>query len=89
MTVELMKDISSEVFKTMLLASGPVLFVSLLVGVLVSFLQAITQLQEFTLTFVPKILAVFLCLLFFLPWIANVLLDFTRNIINNIPVYIR
>ncbi len=89
MTVELMKDISSEVFKTMLLASGPVLLVSLLVGVVISFLQAITQLQEFTLTFVPKILAVFLCLLFFLPWIANVLLDFTRNIITNIPVYIR
>lgn len=89
MTVELIKQISSEVFKTVLLASGPVLLVSLLVGVLISFIQAITQLQEFTITFVPKIIAVFLCLLFFMPWITNVLLDFTRNIINNIPVYIK
>ncbi len=89
MTVELIKQISAEVFKTMLLASGPVLLVSLLVGVLISFIQAITQLQEFTITFVPKIIAVFLCLLFFMPWITNVLLDFTRNIINNIPAYIK
>lgn len=89
MTVELIKQISTEVFKTVLLASGPVLFVSLLVGVLISFIQAITQLQEFTITFVPKIIAVFLCLLFFMPWITNILLDFTRNIINNIPVYIK
>ncbi|RMG72303.1 MAG: flagellar biosynthetic protein FliQ [Nitrospirae bacterium] len=89
MTVELMKHISAEVFKTMLLASGPVLLVSLLVGVIISFIQAITQLQEFTITFVPKIIAVFLCLLFFMPWISNVLIDFTRNIINNIPAYIK
>ncbi len=89
MTVELIKHITTEVFKTMLLASGPILLVSLVVGVLISFIQAITQLQEFTITFVPKIIAVFLCLLFFMPWITNVLLDFTRNIINNIPVYIK
>ncbi len=89
MTMELIKHISTEVFKTILLASGPVLLVSLVVGVLISFIQAITQLQEFTITFVPKIIAVFLCLLFFMPYITNVLLDFTRDIINNIPLYIK
>lgn len=89
MTMELIKHISTEVFKTILLSSGPVLLVSLVVGVLISFIQAITQLQEFTITFVPKIIAVFLCLLFFMPYITNVLLDFTRDIINNIPLYIK
>ncbi|GBE01036.1 flagellar biosynthetic protein FliQ [bacterium BMS3Bbin06] len=89
MTISLVKDIATEVFKTVLLASGPVLIVSLLVGLVISFFQAVTQLQEFTLTFVPKILAVFVCLLFFLPWIASTLVDFTHRLFINIPYYIK
>ncbi len=89
MTISLVKDIATDVFKTVLLASGPVLIVSLLVGLVISFLQAVTQLQEFTLTFVPKILAVFVCLLFFLPWIASILVDFTHRLFINIPFYIK
>ncbi len=89
MTVEMVKEISGEVFKTILMASGPALLVSLLVGLIISFFQAITQIQEFTLTFVPKILAVFLCLFLLLPWIARVMITFTVNIIEKIPVYIR
>ncbi len=89
MTVELVKEISQEVFKTVLLVSGPVLLVSLLVGLVISFFQAITQIQEFTLTFVPKILAVFLCILLLLPWFARVLTTFTTNVIENIPLYIK
>ena len=89
MTVELIKEIAGEVFKTVMLASGPVLIVSLVVGLVISFFQAITQIQEFTLTFVPKVIAVFICLLLFLPWIASVLVDFTTRLITNIPLYIR
>ncbi|MDA8083606.1 MAG: flagellar biosynthesis protein FliQ [Nitrospiraceae bacterium] len=89
MTVELVKEISGEVFKTILMASGPALAVSLLVGLLISFFQAITQIQEFTLTFVPKIVAVFACLFLLLPWMAQVLISFTVNIIEKIPVYVR
>lgn len=89
MTVDLVKELSGEVFKTVLLASGPVLIVSLVVGLLVSLFQAVTQIQEFTLTFVPKVLAVFFCLFLFFPWIARVLMTFTTNIIQNIPMYIR
>ncbi len=89
MSPELVKDIGAEVLKTTLLVSAPVLVVSLMVGVLVSFLQAITQIQEFTLTFVPKILAVFICLFIFLPWIASVLVNFTSHLLQNIPVYVR
>lgn len=89
MTVDLVKEISGEVFKTILMTSGPVLIVSLLVGLIISFFQAITQIQEFTLTFVPKILAVFLCIFIFLPWMAKVMITFTLNIIEKIPVFVR
>ena len=89
MTIELVKDIFSEVIKTVLLVAGPVLIVSLVVGLVISFFQSITQIQEFTLTFVPKILAVFICILVLLPFFASTMVDFTRNLINNIPLYIR
>jgi flagellar biosynthetic protein FliQ len=88
-TVDVVKELSVEVFKTILLASGPVLLVSLLVGLLVSLFQAVTQIQEFTLTFVPKIVAVFACLFILFPWIARMLITFTTSIIEKIPVYIR
>ncbi len=89
MTIELLKHISAEIMKTLLLVSGPVLLVSMVVGLVISFFQAITQIQEFTLTFVPKILAVFLCVFLLLPWISGVLVSFTTRLIENIPMYIR
>lgn len=89
MTVELLNQVSRQTFETVLLVGGPVLIVSLVVGMLISVFQAITQLQEVTLTFVPKIVAVFLTLLFTLPWTVNVMVEFTRNIIGNLPVYVR
>ncbi len=89
MTIDMVKDIAGEVFKTVLVVSGPVLLVSLLVGLLISFFQAITQIQEFTLTFVPKIIAVFLCIFVLLPWTAQVLVDFTSKLITNIPFYVK
>jgi flagellar biosynthetic protein FliQ len=89
MTVDVVKELSSEVFKTVLLVSGPALLVSMLVGLVISLFQAVTQIQEFTLTFVPKIIAVFLCLFVLFPWIAGVLIAFTTNIIEKIPVYVK
>lgn len=89
MTVDLVIEISAEVLKTILLASGPILFISLIVGLLISIFQAVTQIQEFTLTFVPKIIAVFICLFIFFPWISSTLITFTINIIQKIPMYIK
>ncbi len=85
MTVDIVRDIASEVLKTVLLVSGPVLMVSLVVGLLVSLFQAVTQIQEFTLVFVPKIVAVFLCIFLMLPWMARVLITFTINLMEKIP----
>ena len=89
MTIELLSQISRQTFETILLVGGPVLVVSLVVGLLISLFQAVTQLQEMTLTFVPKIIAVFITLLVALPWMVKVLVSFTRSILENIPQYVR
>ncbi len=86
MSIDMVRDIAQEVLKTVLLSAGPVLIVSLAVGLIVSLFQAVTQIQEFTLVFVPKIVAVFICLFIMLPWIARVLINFTVTIIEKIPV---
>jgi len=89
MTVDMVKELSGEVFKTVLIVSSPVLLVSLAVGLVISLFQAVTQIQEFTITFVPKIIAVFLTLFLLFPWYAGILMNFTRNLYDKIPVYIR
>jgi len=65
------------------------LLVGLIVGLAISVFSAVTQIQEMTLTFVPKIVAVFLALLFSLPWIIEKLTTFTINLFSNIPLMIR
>ncbi len=69
--------------------SMPMLGLGLIAGLTISVFQAVTQIQEMTLTFVPKIIAVFLGLLFAAPWMLEKLISFTSNIIENIPMYIR
>jgi flagellar biosynthetic protein FliQ len=86
---DFIREIATDAIRTFLLAAGPILLVSLVVGFAISLLQAVTQIQDFTLTFVPKILAVFGCLLLFLPWMASVLIGFTTRLIENIPNYVR
>ena len=67
----------------------PMLGIGLFVGVFISILQAATQVQEMTLTFVPKILAIFIALLISFPWIMDKMVTFTRDLFLNIPTYIR
>ena len=89
MTTEFVKLISAEVFRVVMYVAGPALVVGLVVGLLIGFFQTITQIQEFTLTFVPKMLAVFTCLFLLMPWMTEKLVTFTTNLINQIPSYIR
>lgn len=89
MTIDMVKELSGEVLKTILFVSGPALMVSLFIGLIISLFQALTQIQEFTLTFVPKIIAVFLCLFIMFPWFVKVLITFTTNIIEKMPLYIK
>jgi flagellar biosynthesis protein FliQ len=73
---------------TILLICGPLLLVALVVGLIVSVFQATTQIQEQTLAFIPKILAVLLGLIFFGPWMLSNMLTYTYDIFNNLTNYI-
>jgi len=88
-TSEFVATLGMEAIKTVILLSAPVFVAGMAVGLAVSIFQALTQIQEMTLTFVPKIIAVFIALLFFMPWMMRVMLDFTGGIFINIPTYIR
>jgi len=75
--------------QTGLLVGGPLLAVALLVGLLVSIFQALTQINEATLTFIPKILAIGGTMLILGPWMIRVMISFTQNVYSNMDVYLR
>ncbi len=89
MTSEFVISLGSEAIKLTLMVSLPLLGVGLVVGLLVAVLQATTQVQEMTLSFVPKIIAVLLTLLAAAPWIIQKVAFFTSNLIQSIPEIIR
>jgi flagellar biosynthesis protein FliQ len=74
-----------EAFYTTLLVSAPMLILSLVVGLVISVFQAATSIQEFTLTFVPKIIAVAVVTVLTLPWMMETMVAFTVNLFNQIP----
>lgn len=88
MTLETVTEIGRQAIETTILVSAPILGLSLVVGLLVSTFQAMTQINEATLTFVPKVLAVFAATLLFLPWMMGVLIAFMTQIITSIPILI-
>lgn len=75
-------EIARESMIVMLKISAPALLGGLVVGLIVSLFQAVTQIQEQTLTFVPKVLTIFLVLLLFLPFMMHTLMDFTRGVMD-------
>ena len=89
MTTDMVVALSRQAIELALFLAMPMLAVSLVVGVFVSVLQAATQIQEMTLTFVPKILAMFIALLIAFPWMMDKMLSFTRELFMNIPMYLR
>ena len=89
MTPDVVLRIAKDMIEITLLVSLPIMGVGLVVGLLVSLLQALTQMHEMTLTFVPKIIAVLLSLLFLLPWMMQKLVSYTEQLITNLPQYAR
>ena len=77
-----------ETYKITLVLSLPMLLAGLVIGLLISIFQATTQINEMTLTFVPKILAVIVVIIFTMPWMLNMLIDFTARIFNMMPTFI-
>lgn len=88
MSTDFIIGLASEAVFVILKASAPMLVLALVVGLLVSIFQATTQIQEQTLAFVPKIVAVFVSIIIFGPWILNTVIDFTYNLLNNLHQYI-
>jgi flagellar biosynthesis protein FliQ len=89
MTPEFVTGFFMEAMKTAVLVSMPVLMVGLIAGVLVSVFQAATQINEMTMVLIPKMIAVGIALIIFFPWMMEVMVDFTRNIIVNLPTTVR
>ncbi len=89
MTPEFVVSLAKEGIVLTLFTAAPMLGLGLIVGLAVSIFQAVTSIQEMTLTFIPKILACFGGLLIFAPWMLEKLMRFTVQIIENIPMYIR
>ena len=89
MTQQFIDDFAMNSIKTTLLLSAPMLGFGLITGLAVSIFQAVTSIQEITLTFIPKILAVFISILLFFPWLMQLMLTFTSNVLNNFPEFIQ
>jgi flagellar biosynthetic protein FliQ len=85
MTPETIITLGQRALELATLLAAPLLLTALIVGVLISLFQAATQINEMTLSFVPKLLAMVLVLLLTGPWMLQLLVDFTRNLIQDIP----
>jgi flagellar biosynthesis protein FliQ len=88
MTPEFILHLAQQSLYTILIVTAPVAGVALVVGLLVSIFQATTQIQEQTLAFVPKIVAVFLTILLFGSWMLQKLVDFTQNLLGNLNHFV-
>lgn len=89
MTPEFVMDMGRRAMEVTLLLSAPVLLLGLIAGLIVSVFQAVTQINEMTLTFIPKLLAIFLGLILFLPWMLQIMTEYMAGIFINIPNYIK
>lgn len=89
MDQQLIVDLASQTLLTCLYLAAPLLGISLIVGLAISIFQATTQIQEQTLSFVPKIVAVLGALVVFGPWMLSVMTNYTTDLITHINRYIR
>ncbi|AXY42197.1 MULTISPECIES: flagellar biosynthesis protein FliQ [Halomonas] len=88
MTPEMVMGLAYQGMKVTLFLAGPLLITALLTGLTVSLFQAATQINEMTLSFIPKILGVFLVLILAGPWLLKLITDFTRELFLNIPMMV-
>lgn len=80
-------SLMKEALTISLLVGAPILGVTLVVGIVISIIQAVTQVNEMTLTFVPKLIGVFVAMLIFGPWMMGTLLDFSAGLFANMANY--
>ncbi len=87
MSPEFAVNICKKAIQTILMCSAPMLLAGMITGLIISILQAATQVNEQTLTFIPKIIAVFLTLLLFGPWIIHTMVSFTTGLFANLATF--
>lgn len=81
-------DIAKDTIYTIIIASAPLLLISLIIGLVISILQTATSIQEQTLTFVPKVICIFLGMMIFGPWILNLIVEFMVRLWSNFSLYV-
>lgn len=86
MTTDVFLEIATQAVIVLLKVAAPLMLMSLVVGLIVSLFQALTQIQEMTLAFVPKILVIFLMLIVFLPFMLSTLITFTESLYDRIAI---
>ena len=89
MSPEFVVDFARKAMEVTLMVSAPMLGFGLLIGLTVSIFQAVTSIQEMTLTFIPKILGVMIAIIVFMPWMLQIMLSFTANILTNFPLWVK
>ncbi|MEY3808816.1 MAG: hypothetical protein RI893_1792 [Pseudomonadota bacterium] len=85
MTPELVMSMGRHAIEVTLLVSAPLLLTALVIGLIISIFQAATQINEATLSFIPKLLGIFVVLIVAGPWILSILTDYLRTMLTNIP----
>ncbi|MGN0940105.1 MAG: flagellar biosynthesis protein FliQ [Selenomonadaceae bacterium] len=88
MSGDVVVQLGQQALMTVLLVSAPMLGLGLVVGLFVSVFQATTSIQEQTLAFIPKIIAVFVAILIFGPWMLRIMVEYVMNIFINLPLYV-
>ena len=88
MTIDAISDITRDALYLIIKVSLPILLVSLVIGLIVSIFQTVTSIQEQTLTFVPKIIGVFVALILLGPWMMNAMVEFMTQLWSNFSLYI-
>ncbi|MCD6326092.1 flagellar biosynthetic protein FliQ [bacterium] len=89
MSVAFISGFAFKAIRTVFLAALPLLLAGLITGVMISIFQAVTSISDQSLVFIPKVIAVMLSLLIFLPWILGILTGFTVELFTNFPIYIQ
>ena len=88
MDTDLVMELARDAVTLTLLLSAPILLVSLVIGLVIAMFQAATQINEMTLSFVPKLLAVAVVLIWAGPWMLRLITDFTTNLVERIPALV-
>ena len=88
MSVDYAVELARASVMLALLLGAPIMLVAVAVGLIISIMQAVTQVQDQTISFVPKIVAMFLMFLYVLPWMMNEMMEYTTNLIRDIPAFL-